>query len=81
MSCSSGGFRGRSQRSPVRKGKKRLPVELWAEEGRTDGERAREGGRGRGEGVCGASTERRERKTAFLPRVLGNPEVSLCAIG
>lgn len=23
----------------------------------------------------------RERKTAFLPRVLGNPEVSLCAIG
>ena len=23
----------------------------------------------------------KERKTAFLPRVLGNPEVSLCAIG
>lgn len=37
MSCSSGGFRGRCQRSPVEKAKR--DCETWAEEGRTDRER------------------------------------------
>lgn len=48
MSCSSGGFRGRCQRSPVEKAKRDCE---WAEEGRTDRERdeASRGLRGEGE--------------------------------